>query len=97
MIDDPKGFVNALLDLSFTNFLTIKLVKFIYILQLAFIGIGALASLIGGFANGIQSGLLSLILTPIFTILAVMLSRVWCEMLIVIFRICDDVAHIARR
>ncbi|MBN1403676.1 MAG: DUF4282 domain-containing protein [Opitutales bacterium] len=96
MIEDPKGFLTALFDLSFKNFITTKLVKFIYILELVFIAIGALGSLIGGFAQGITSGLLSLILVPIFTLLAVMFARVWCEMLIVIFRICEDVSKIAR-
>ena len=96
-MDDPKGFFAALFDFSFTSFITIKLVKFIYILNLIGIAIGMLAIIGMGFANGFMSGIVSIILAPVFGLLMTMLARVWMEMVIVMFRISDDVNKISKK
>jgi len=96
MIDNPKGFFTALIDISFTSFITTKLVKLIYIVSLILIGLGAIAMLISFFTCGIGSGILGLIVTPIVVLLEVMAVRVWLEIIMVVFRIAEDVNQIAK-
>ncbi|MFA5258343.1 MAG: DUF4282 domain-containing protein [Opitutales bacterium] len=96
MIDDPKGFFTALLDISFTSYITTKLVKLIYIVCLVLIGIGGLAALVTFFSCGVGAGILGLLMTPIIMLLEIMAVRVWLEMIMVVFRIAEDVNKIAR-
>jgi len=96
MIDNPKGIFASLLDISFTSFITTKLVKLMYIISMVLIGLGALAMLIGGFSGGIVSGLLGLIVVPVIAVLEVMTVRVLLELVVVMFRIAEDVNKIAQ-
>jgi len=96
-MDDPKGVFAALFDFSVSSFITIKLVKFIFILNLVGIAIGMLCIIGMGFANGFLAGLGAIVVAPIFGLLATMLVRVWMEMIIVTFRIADDVSKVARK
>ena len=50
-----------------------------------------LAFRIGGFG----SGLLSLVVTPLLFLVAVLLVRIWCEMIIAIFRIAENTGRLA--
>ncbi len=53
-----KGFLGALFDLSFSEFITGKLIKFLYILLLIVLVIGYLGVVIAGFSNSALQGLL---------------------------------------
>lgn len=91
-----KGFFASLFDLSFTSFITTKLIKIIYAVVMVLLAIGMLVFVIGAFSSGgIGAGLGALIVSPIIFILYVMLTRIWLEMIIVVFRISEDVAKIA--
>jgi hypothetical protein len=92
-----KGFFKTLFDLSFSEFVTTKLIKFLYILILVFIAIGYLVSVIGGFADSAGQGFLMLIVGAVGALVAVLFARVYMEILIVLFRIAENTSEIARR
>ena len=86
-----KGFLGALFDLSFSEFITGKLIKFLYILLLIVLVLGYLGFVITGFSNGVGTGLLFLfIVGPIGVLLYLILIRVYLEIIMVIFRIEEN-------
>ena len=92
---EEKGFFPALFDFSFSSMVTVKIVKLLYILALAFSAIYALVFVLVGFADSAALGLVFLILSPgIFLIFAI-LSRVYLELIIVLFKIADNTSVMA--
>ncbi len=92
---DKKGFFGALLDFSFTEFITTKLIKLLYILALIGIALGALGIIIGGFSSGFAAGLLALLIgAPLFILFSTIMTRVWLEILVVLFRLYENVRSI---
>ena len=91
---DDKGFFGALFDMSFSEFVTIKLIRILYILQLIIIAIGLVVGIIGSFVSmftdNFLTGLLGLIFTPILALIWIILARVGNEIIIVVFRIAEN-------
>ena len=99
--DEAKGFVGALMDFSFTSFITTKLVKFLYILALAFAALAAVGMLISGLLQlgnsfTFMTGIISIVLAPIIFAFSVVYARVAMEIIIVIFRGAEHLAEIAK-
>lgn len=92
-----RGFFSVLFDTSFTDFVTLKIIKFIFIVGLVFIGLATIAIIIGGFNQGTKTGLLMTILSPIFFIFMVLIHRVYCEILIVIFKVAEYLKEIRNK
>jgi hypothetical protein len=107
-----KGFFRSLADLSFTSFVTARVVKFIYVLSVLFVILYVILttlylafiaySFVSAFAESEALGiivaiLLFIILTPLFLLIGITYVRVLLELVIVLFRISDDVAEIARQ
>ncbi len=86
-----QSFFATMLDLSFQEFITIRIVKVLYVLLLLLVGIWALAILIGGLASGRAIGMLGGVVgAPIAFILGALGARVYMELLIVFFRIAEN-------
>ena len=94
--DEAKGFISALFDLSFTSFITTKLVKVLYIICIIGGALGALGMIGSGFIAGATSGLISVVIAPIVFLATVIFARVYMELVIVIFRGAEHLAEIAR-
>jgi hypothetical protein len=95
---EGKGFFNALFDLSFSEFITTKIIKLLYMLSIVGAGIGALVVMGGGMASSEGVGkLFFLILAPVLFIVYVIGARVWLELIIVIFKIAENTTKIASR
>ena len=98
--DDAKGFFAGLLDFTFTTFITTKVIKFLYGLILLLVGLGVLAGLFGiamSLINGrVVDALLALVVLPIATVLSVIFGRMYMELIIVIFRIAEDLGGIRK-
>jgi hypothetical protein len=95
---EGKGFFAALFDMSFSEFITIKLIKVLYMLAIVGAGIGALVIVGGGLATAEGAGkLLYLILAPVLFIVYVIGARVWLELIIVIFKIAENTTKLAAR
>lgn len=90
-----KGAFGAIFDLSFSEFVTTRVIKVLYVIGIFISALIALAVLIGGLSEGVVAGILGLILAPIIFMLYVLLARIWCEMIIVIFRIAENTSKIA--
>ena len=95
--DEAKGFIGALFDLSFTSFITTKLIKVLYIIAIIFAALYALAALSYGYALGGVAGLIgALIVSPIVFLAGVIFARVYMELVMVIFRGAEHLAEIAK-
>jgi hypothetical protein len=89
-----KGSFSILFDLSFSEFVTTRVIKILFIIGILFSALGALMIIIGGFNSGWGVGILALLLSPLVFLLYVLLARIWCEMIIVIFRIAENTARL---
>lgn len=87
----------SLFDLSFTRFITVRVLRVLYVISLVLIAVTVLLAIISGFTQGFGFGLLSLILAPLFGLLYVILTRVSLELIAVIFRIGKDIGTLAGR
>ncbi len=96
-MEEQKGFLGALFDFSFSDFITIKLIKILYILGIIFSGIAAIMVIVNGFNISAGAGIIFLILSPLFFLLYVILVRVWLEIIIVIFRIAENTKQMVEK
>lgn len=87
---ENKGFFGGLFDLSFTEFMTIRIIKVIFVLAIILSGVLAVGMLVAGIAGGVAKGALALIAAPIVFILYVLVARIWLEVIIVLFRIAEN-------
>jgi Domain of unknown function (DUF4282) len=89
-----KGFFARLFDLSFNQFVTTSVVKVIFIIMVVIQGLYALGVIISFFTLSATAGIVAFILAPICWFFAVLLTRVWLELMVVIFKIKDDLGAI---
>lgn len=91
-----KG-LGMLFDLSFSEFVTTRIIKFLFILGIISAAIWALVAVVGGFREGVGKGLLWLVLSPVIFLFLVFVSRVWCELIIVVFRIAENTSRLVEQ
>ena len=91
---DAKGFLGSVFDFSFTHFVTTSIIKFIFILLMIFAGLAALAFIGIGFKQGTGTGFVFLLLAPVIFFIYVVFARIWCEIIIVLFRIAENTGRI---
>jgi len=92
--EESKGFLGALFDLSFSSFITTKIIKLLYLLAIVFSGLAAFSLIIKGFSNSLLLGLGALIISPLIFLLYICAVRIWMELVIVAFRIAEYVRSI---
>jgi len=95
-MEQEAGFFASLFDFSFTEFITTKLIKFLYGLGMLLGGVMALGLIIAGFAQSAIMGIVFLVLSPLVFLLYVIGARVWLELVIIVFRIAEHTAEIAK-
>lgn len=98
-MDQGKGFFNLLLDFSFQEFVTTRLIKVMYAILLVLIAVGTLVGLAAaliGMRDSVLAGLGLLCLTPLVALLYVIGARVWMELVIVVFRIAENLSELVR-
>jgi len=91
---DDAGFLEALFDFSFSQFVTVKLVRVLYVLMLIVAVFAAVAIVVSLFSQGILFGIFSILLAPLGFLLVMVVARVWLEMLVVLFRVADYLREI---
>ncbi len=94
---DNKGTLGLLFDLSFSEFVTTRIIKVLFVLGIVFAGIGSLMILGKGFNAGFLSGLLSLVIAPLAFLLWTLMARMWCELIIVAFRIAENTSRLVEQ
>lgn len=93
--DVASGGLSALFDLSFTKFITVTWIKFIYLILLAFAALAWLVFVIGGFMQGFLPGIGALIAGTIILGLNILGARILLEMVVIFVRIGTNTARIA--
>jgi len=96
-VQDPKSFFSSLFDFSFKSLITTRLITVLYVLAVILAGLYSLTLLAAGFTRGAAIGVLALIAVPLFFLLTVIYTRVILEVLIVIFRMHENIAAIAQQ
>lgn len=90
------GFFSSLFDFSFTSFITTKLIKVLYVLALIAVGVWALALLIAGLSRGGAAAFFSIVGAVLGFFFGVIYVRVLLELIIVVFRVGENTATMAR-
>ncbi|MDO9576315.1 MAG: DUF4282 domain-containing protein [Candidatus Cloacimonadales bacterium] len=90
-MEGKKGFLGALFDFSFSEFITPKLIKFLFTLGviLAIIVVLFIMLRFGGFLM-IRYSVMSLILLLFVFFIYVIMLRIWLEFIIVVFKIAEN-------
>jgi hypothetical protein len=91
----PSGFFAALFDLSFKSLITTRIIKVLYVLYMVAIGLFYLIIVIAGFSEGVGNGLAALIVGGVGALLYLIMSRVFLEIVIVLFRLLETNTRIA--
>ncbi len=89
-----KGFFAALLDMSFSEMITPKIIRILYIIGLIGIALGTLAGIVTSLATAGAAGLASIVVAPIGAIIGVIFLRVYMELIILLFNIYDQLKSI---
>ncbi len=91
---ETKGFFASLFDFSFRALVTSKIVPILYVLSTIIVVIWTLVFIIFGFQISVGTGIVALVLAPFVFAIAMIYVRVVLELIIVLFRIHDDVREI---
>lgn len=92
-----KSLLGMLFDLSFSEFVTTRIIKFLFIIGVAFAGLITFFMIIAGFSGGAGRGILALIVAPFLFLLYVLGVRIWCEIVIVVFRIAENTSRMVEQ
>lgn len=108
-IKEKAGLLKGLLDFRFEHFITTKIISILYIIVIVLIALGGLFYFFvgGGMAlwTGIQArsfisiliALGIMILTPIIMVLYLAAIRMWFEVVIIFFRMKEDLTKLVER
>jgi hypothetical protein len=95
---EPKGFLGALFDFSFTSFVTPKVVKVLYILIVVVVGLSAVGFALSVLAANVGLGLIVLLIgAPLYFLVVTALYRITLEFFMVIYRMAQDIRAIRER
>ncbi|MCK6528787.1 DUF4282 domain-containing protein [Myxococcota bacterium] len=98
-MSDQVGFFSALLDLSFSNFVTTKIIKVVYVLLLIGVVLGALGMAATGLVALLEeelAGAVMILASPFALGIGILLVRVYMELVIVLFRVAEYAGEIAQ-
>ena len=90
--NDGKNLFSALFDFSFSTFVTPKIIKIVYVILTALIGLGVVFTLIAGLVTGEPLAIIgALVLGPIVGIIYLALARMSLELYFAVVRLSEDV------
>jgi hypothetical protein len=93
-----KGFFASLFDVSFESFVTPTIIKVVYILAMIGVGLTTLFLALDGFRYlGVYGFFVLLIVCPLYFFFSLLLTRIYMELIMVIFRLAGDVRVIRDR
>jgi hypothetical protein len=95
-MQQEKGFFASLFDFEFSELVTPRIIRVVFIIGLVFIAFGSLMWLFGMTAGMMPGGMVvfGLILSALFFLVGVIALRIWLEVIMVVFRIADDLRAI---
>lgn len=86
-----KGAFSALLDFEFNTFATPAVVKILYIVGIALIGLYYIGAVVVGFAQNVGIGLATLIVGGVVALFLLILFRVMLECYYAVARMSEDI------
>lgn len=97
--EKQKGFIASLFDLSFTSFVTPRIIKVVYVLLLLFGALYALAIPVSMFVQDqVVAGIVLLLVgSPLIFLMSVLGARIYLELVIVIFRAAEALIEVQKR
>ncbi|RDD30775.1 hypothetical protein CR161_08695 [Prosthecochloris sp. ZM] len=90
---DAHGFFGKLFDFSFKEFVTLQIVRYLYVLAIILSAISALSMIVSGFSTmqySFLGGLVKIVGSPVSFVLMVLFARVVLEALVATFRIAEN-------
>ncbi len=91
-----KGFLGSLFDVNFSSLIVTRVIKAVYVIAIILIGIEAIGLLILAVAMKSPGEITAaLVIIPIVSLLTLIWVRILLELVIIIFRIGEDVRHIS--
>lgn len=97
---NSNSFFGKLFDFSFKEFITLQIIKYLYILGIIFSAFTSLAFLIGGFASfkyNVGTALLTILFSPVLFILLTLSARLALEALVATFRIAENTTKLVEQ
>ncbi|MGO1489355.1 MAG: DUF4282 domain-containing protein, partial [Arachnia sp.] len=92
LANDGKSFISSLFDFSFTSFVTPKIIKIVYVIVTAFIGLSIVFGLISALVTGEALIIIfALILLPVIGIIYLAIIRMSLELYYAVIRLSEDV------
>lgn len=86
---------SAIFDFSFTEFISIDLIRVLYVFAFIVAGLTMVGTILAGFSNSFMWGLGSIIMAPVVFFIIVFIARISLEMLVVLFRIAENTQETA--
>jgi uncharacterized membrane protein len=96
-MEQERGFFGQLVDFSFTEFVTTRIIKVLFGLVIFFTVVIAIIIIVSAFYDSIAAGAVALVLSPLWILLSIVVARVLLEIVIVVFRIAEHVGEISRQ
>ncbi len=90
IMEEKKSFCKCLFDLSFTEFLTLKIIKVLYLVGIGIASLTGLVILVDAFGNKLAGGLLQAVCAIVVTGLIIVCVRIVLELVITLFRIEEN-------
>lgn len=85
-----QSFLSSLFDFGFDSLITPRIISIVYGIAMFFLGLGALASVFTAFGRGFLVGVGALVIAPIVFGLGLILARIYCELVIALFKIAEN-------
>ena len=95
-MSSQPSFFASLFDFSFSRFVTLRLVKFLYVVSMILMVFVVIAVIIAGFTEAV-SGVETvgyIVLAPILALLYLLIIRVSLEFVVVVFRIGETATEV---
>jgi len=89
-MEDKKGFWGCLFDLSFSELITLKIIRVLYIIGITLAALAGVYLVVEAFLHTFGTGLLLVICAPVVFVLLVICCRVKMELLLTLFRIEEN-------
>jgi len=86
-----EDFFKALFDTSFSDFIIPRIISILFIIGMIMSGLSALALVTYAFTQSIWSGILALLLSPVYFVFSVIVIRLYFELIVILFKIYYEI------
>jgi len=95
MDNSGKPPFSAIFDFSFKEFISIDLIKVLYVFAFLVAGLAMVGTILAGFSASFWWGLGSIIISPFVFFIIIFIARIGLETMVVLFRIAENTRETA--